>query len=111
MSLPIQAVMPPLVESEKGVVRIRGTRIPLERVVDQFMQGSTPEQIVQDFDTLALKDVYTVIAYYLHNRAEVDAYMAAAEEEEERIRQEIEKKCDPTGIRARLLARRAAQAG
>jgi hypothetical protein len=70
----------------------------------------TPEQIAQDFDVLKLEDVYAVVNYYLHHREEVDAYLAAAEEDEIRVRQEIERQFDPTGIRARLLARRDSKA-
>src|SRR3954452_21661453 len=99
MSLTIHADVPPLRETENGIVRIAGTRIPLERVVRAFLSGMTPEQIAQDFDTLKLEDVYSVVSYYLHHRGEVDAYMARIKQEEEVLRNEIEKRFDPTGIR------------
>ncbi len=110
MPLSIQAELPPLRHAEDGVVRIANTRIPLERVVHAFLEGHTPEQIAQDFDVLKLEDVYAVVNYYLHHREEVDAYMMAAEKEAARIRDEIEKRFDPVGIRARLLARRRPEA-
>ena len=34
----------------------------------------TAEEIVQQYPTLDLADIYTVIAYYLRNREDVDAY-------------------------------------
>jgi uncharacterized protein (DUF433 family) len=111
MTLPIHGDPPPLFEAEDGVVRISGTRIPLERVIRAFLAGSTAEQIVQDFDVLAIEDVYAVINYYLHHRSEVDAYLAEAEQETMKTRDEIEQLYDPTGIRARLLGRRSAEAG
>ena len=111
MTLPIHGDPPPLFESEDGVVRISGTRIPLERVIRAFLAGSTPEQMVQDFDVLAIEDVYAVVNYYLHHRSEVDAYLAEAEQETVKTRGEIEQEHDPTGIRARLLARGPAEAG
>lgn len=111
MSLSIQADMPPLVESDDGIVRNRGTRIPLERVVDSFLSGKTLGQIVPHFDTLAIEDVDAVISYYLHHHAEVDAYVAAAEKEQTNLRQEIETVFDPAGIRSRMVARRITQAG
>lgn len=106
----LQAELPPLVESEDGVVRVAGTRIPLERVVRAFLAGMTPEQIVHDFDVLAVEDVYAVVNYYLHHRAEVDAYLATAESQSGETRAEIERQFDPTGIRKRLLARRTDEA-
>lgn len=106
MHLPLQAELPPLVESEEGVVRIAGTRIPLERVVRAFMAGMTPEQIVYDYDVLSVEDVYAVVNYYLHHRKEVDAYLANAETDSAETRAKIEEIFDPASIRERLLARR-----
>jgi uncharacterized protein (DUF433 family) len=106
MKLSIQSDTPPLRESEDGVVRIADTRIPLERVIQSFLAGLTPEQIAQNFDALKIEDVYAVVNYYLHHRPEVDAYLAAAEQDALRTRELIEKQFDPSGIRARLLSRR-----
>ena len=110
MTLSIHAVVPPLRQSEDGVVRIADTRIPLERVVQAFLAGMTPEQIVHDFDVLRVEDVYAVINYYLHHRGEVDAYVAAAEQQAAATKEEIEKQFDPSDLRARLMARRRPEA-
>jgi uncharacterized protein (DUF433 family) len=110
MTLSIHADVPPLRQAEDGVVRIANTRIPLERVVRAFLNGMTPEQIAHDFDVLKVEDVYAVINYYLHHREEVDAYMADAEKDAAKIKDEIEMRCDSAGIRARLLARRKPEA-
>lgn len=110
MNLKVQADPPPLYEANDGVVRVAGTRIPLERIVRAFLAGSTPEQIAHDYDVLSIEDVYAVVNYYLHHRPEVDAYLADAERDATRIRGEIEQRHDPAGIRARLLARRSAKA-
>jgi uncharacterized protein (DUF433 family) len=106
MSLTIQADVPPLNAAEDGVVRVSGTRIPLERIVREFQAGSTPEQIVQDFDVLTVEQVYAVVNYYLHHRSEVDAYLEVAGQVAEDTRADIERSFPPAGIRARLLARR-----
>jgi uncharacterized protein (DUF433 family) len=110
MTLLIRADKPPLRETDDGVVRIADTRIPLERVIRAFVSGMTPEQIVQSFDVLKLEEVYAVVNYYLHHRDDVDAYLATAQRDEATTRDEIEKHIDPTGIRARLLARRPREA-
>lgn len=54
---------------------IKGHRIGLEDIVDEYNEGYTPEEIIKKFLGLDLKVVYAVIAYYLHNRCEVDAYI------------------------------------
>ncbi len=111
MALLISADPIPLSESEDGVLRVAGTRIPLERIVRAFMAGATPEQIVQDYDVLQIKDVYTIIAWYLHHRVEVDSYLANVDQEGVTQRGENERLFDPTGIRNRLIARGQVQAG
>ena len=75
MSLTISAEQVPLTTDSHGVVRITGTRIPIETVVDEFNQGASPEEIVLSYPTLELSQVYSVIAYYLRNKTEVDAYI------------------------------------
>jgi len=106
MILAIEAPPIPLRTDDHGVVRVGGTRIPIETVVYAFNQGASAEEIVMSYPTLALADVYAVINYYLHSRAEVDAYLAEREAEADRIRTENERRFPQEGIRARLLARR-----
>ena len=71
--------------------------------------GVTPEQLVQDFDVLTLKDVYAVINYYLHHRTEVDAYLEHSHQEVSEAKVAIETQNSPTGIRARLINRHKAR--
>ncbi len=107
MSLVIEAPPVPLRTDEHGVMRVGKTRVPLDTVIFAFNQGSSPEEIVLSYPTLDLEDVYAVVNYYLHNRAEVDSYLSQREAEAARIKEENEKRFPPTGIRARLLARRS----
>ncbi|MBI3973871.1 MAG: DUF433 domain-containing protein [Chloroflexi bacterium] len=97
----------PLRRDSGGTFRVGATRVPLDTVVHAFNEGATPEEIVQRYSTLRLADVYAVISYYLHNRAEVEAYLRRREQEAENLRRKIEADFAPHGIRERLLARRA----
>lgn len=101
----IEALPAPLGVDAYGVVRVGRTRIPIDRVVYAYNHGETPEEIVAGFDTLQLADVYATIAYYLHHRATVDAYLTRREEEAAELRREIEARWPPDGLRERLLAR------
>jgi uncharacterized protein (DUF433 family) len=96
----------PLRTDEHGVILVGKTRVPLDTVVYTFNQGASPEEIVMSYPTLDLGDVYAVVNYYLHNRAEVDAYITQREADAARIRDENEKRFPQAGIRARLLSRR-----
>ncbi len=103
---------PPLRELENGAVRIEGTRVSLDTVIAYFNQGYTAEDIVRSFDTLKLRDVYLVIAYYLDNKDAVDAYIMRQEEEGEKIRRKFEAlhPTDPS-LKVKLMARLAAKEG
>src|SRR5713226_6627038 len=56
-----------------------GSRVSLDSVVYQFLQGESPEAIVQAFPSLSLEQVYGGITFYLAHRAEIDAYLEKAE--------------------------------
>lgn len=106
MALTITSVPVPLRIDADGVVRVGATRVTLDTVVYAFQTGATAEEIVQDYSTLDLADVYAVIAYYLCHRSEVEDYLREGQERAQVVRRQIEARFDPTGIRARLLARR-----
>jgi uncharacterized protein (DUF433 family) len=96
----------PLRTDSSGVIRIGETRVSLDTVIGAFRRGATPEEIVQDYSSLKLADVYATIAYYLQNRPIIDAYLHDQRRKGEEIRHQMEAAFDPTGIRERLLARR-----
>lgn len=85
---------------------MRGTRVTLDTVVHAFQRGSTAEEIVHQFPSLGLADVYAVIGYYLNHRADVEEYLAEQEAERNEVRREAETRHSPDGIRERLLARK-----
>ena len=75
------------VEKVEGAYRIAGSRVSLDSVVYAFLGGQSPESIADSFPTLSLEQVYGAIAFYLSNRADVDAYLKGGEEEFEALRQ------------------------
>jgi uncharacterized protein (DUF433 family) len=64
-----------------GAYRVTGTRVSLDSVVYAFVNGASPESIVDSFPALTLEQVYGAIAYYLAHQAEVDAYLRQGEAE------------------------------
>ncbi|MFQ6115674.1 MAG: DUF433 domain-containing protein, partial [bacterium] len=62
-------------------------------------------EIVHQYPSLQLADVYAVISYYLRNRTAVEAYLQKRQKQAEEIRKQNEARFDPSGIRERLLAR------
>lgn len=106
MSLTIAPARVPLYLDDDGVVRIEGTRVTLDTVIGEFLDGATPEDIAADFPSLRRADVYALIAYYLQHQAEVDTYLEQRRAQAAAIRSEIEGRWNPAGVRDRLLARR-----
>jgi uncharacterized protein (DUF433 family) len=106
MALTITSLPVPLREDAQGVLRVGNTRVTLDTVLTAYKGGAVPEQIVRDFDTLKLADVYAVIGYYLLHRAEVEAYLRERRRVAREVRKEAEARFDQTGLKERLLARR-----
>jgi uncharacterized protein (DUF433 family) len=72
-----------LTQREYGEIALTGHRIGLYSVVRLYREGNTAEQIAEELD-LGLALVYKVLAFYLENQAEVDAYVDAYTAELER---------------------------
>ena len=106
VELPLTPQNVPLELYEGKVYRVRGSRVPLEIVIRAFREGESAEGIMDSFPTLALADVYALIAYYLGHRAEVDAYVAEREAEEEQVRVAVTSRRDYALWRERLMARK-----
>jgi uncharacterized protein (DUF433 family) len=96
----------PLANDPDGVVRVGNTRVTLDTVVAAFREGMTAEGIVEQYPSLELWEVYSVIGYVLSHREDVDAYLRERQVLAGDVRRENEARFDPNGIRARLLARR-----
>jgi len=105
MSLPLTAGPLPLNADADGVVRVGGTRVTLDTIVEAFQEGLTPEEIQQQYPSVGLPDLYSAVTYYLHHREEVEEYLSRRAREREAVRREVESRFDPRGIRERLLAR------
>ena len=96
----------PLKMDNDGVIRVSETRVTLDTIVAAFKEGATAEEIADQYPTMPLADIYSVIGYYLHQKKEVDAYLNRREKFAEEVRRQNEARFDATGIRERLLARR-----
>lgn len=99
-----------LVDHPDGEIRLTGHRIGLSHVVYFYNEGFSTEMLVGQFPTLPLSLVHKVIAFYLENQAEVDAYVASHEAECERRRANAPVSPGLVQLRRRLQAMRKAEA-
>jgi uncharacterized protein (DUF433 family) len=103
---------PPPVEVDKhGVLRVGGTRVTLDTVVEAHREGLTPEEISESYDVLTPAQVYAAIGYYLENKDLVEAYLEEARGQAVETRKLVESRNPRAGFKERLLARQREQTG
>lgn len=91
------------VEKRNGSYYLIGSRVSLESIIYQFLDGASPESIMKNFPSLALEHIYGAITFYLASRSEMDTYLT----ETEKLWEEARKNQDPLSAD---LQRRLAQA-
>lgn len=84
-------------------IRLKGHRIGIEDVLDYYLEGYTPEEIVANLPTLSLEEIHATITYYLHNRPEIDAYLTRLESWREQRYQEWLTSPSPAAQRIKQL--------
>ena len=96
----------PLTCDSDGVIRVTGSRVTLDSIIDEFKRGATPEQIQEDFPSLTLREIYGVIAYYLEHRDTVEGHLRQQEQAAEETRRRLETQPGLAELRARVRSRR-----
>ena len=92
------------VEKRDGGYRVKGSRVSLESVILLFLDGASPEGIVDEFPALSLEQVYGAITFYLARRTEIDSYLKEAELRWKEARKNASPL--PTALRGRLARAR-----
>ena len=106
MSSIVGTIPKPVRLNSAGVLRVGDSRVSLDSVVYAFNRGETAAEIQYAFDSLSLAQVHAAIAYYLHNKEKVDAYLAEQEIMKAKIRKEITSKYSKPGMWDLLLSRK-----
>lgn len=109
MTMATATLATPFTTDEHGVIRIGRSRVALERIVNAFDAGASAEEIVENYPTVELGDVYATITLVLESRPEVDAYVAESEAEAGRVHREWEARYPTSGLRRRIRERAAAR--
>jgi uncharacterized protein (DUF433 family) len=90
-----------------GEIILTGHRIGLYSVIDRSLRGFSPDQIRDEFPTLELELIRSVIAFYEGHRAEADTYVTDYRADLDP--QEVAPGPSPAVLRVRrLMAERAA---
>ena len=82
----------PLTLWKDGSIRVKGTRLLLDMIVNAYRRGECPEEIFDSFPSkeYTVADIYSIIAYYLTHKDKIEKYLAKREKEGEKIREQIE---------------------
>ena len=70
-----------LTQDADGFIRFSGHRIGLHHAVRLYKEGYSAEMLAEHYPTLPLPLLHRMVAFYLDNQAEVDAYLAREEAE------------------------------
>lgn len=81
-------------------IRIRGTRVGIETVLEDYLEGSSPEEVAARYRSLSLEQVYATITYYWRNQSQVDGYLQAWRDYTDQATQEHEQR--PSEVIKRL---------
>jgi uncharacterized protein (DUF433 family) len=85
-------------------IRIKGTRIGIESILYEYIHNArTPEEIKERFYTVTLEQVYATILYYLHNKEQVEKYIADWLEYCHRSEKEHDENPHPATLRLRKI--------
>ena len=95
----------PLELDADGVVRVSRIRVTLDTLIASFSEGATAEEITQQYPSVPLADVYSVLGFYLRRPSETQSYLDRRRTAAEGVRLENESRSDPAGVRERLKDR------
>ncbi len=68
---------------DNEAIRIAGTRIGIETVLRDYLEGASPEEIMLRYPTLSLEQVHATITYFLANQEKVDLYLEQVRQHQE----------------------------
>jgi uncharacterized protein (DUF433 family) len=72
---------------DRGVARVAGTRLKVAHLImDQMANGSSPEQLREQFPPLTLAQVHAALTYYHDHKDQLDAQIAGGVSEADAAR-------------------------
>ncbi|MGQ0542401.1 MAG: DUF433 domain-containing protein [Blastocatellia bacterium] len=98
--------IPKPVRVVEGVLKVGDTRVSLDTFVYHYNKGADAAEIQDQYDSMSLAQVHAAIAYYLHYKVEVDAYIARHKADREQFWKDHLAKNPPRVTREMLLARK-----
>ena len=95
---------------QENVIRIKGNRIDIEIVLEDYLEGASPEETLLRYPTLNLEKIHATILYYLAKKEEVEAYLERVRKFDEKAEQEQHRNPPPYVVELRERFAKASQA-
>jgi uncharacterized protein (DUF433 family) len=76
-------------------IRVKGTRVGIETIITDYLNGRFPEEIPHHYPTVTLEQVFATLTYYYRHQETIDAYIQAWREHGERAWQEQQRSPSP----------------
>ncbi|MCU0570467.1 MAG: DUF433 domain-containing protein [Oculatellaceae cyanobacterium Prado106] len=107
MSIPVEFAVsaPPFRWDEAGGIRIGQSRVTFDSLIAAYHQGATPEEMAVQYPVLSLSEIYSVIAYYLSHRQEMDDYLEQRSRRAQQQRDQLVQRHNLADLRRHLLDR------
>jgi len=82
----------PLERWKDGTIRVGGSRLLFDMVVNAHNRGACPEEIFESFPSkdYTVADIYAVVAYYLQHKPQLDAYLKRKDKVADELRKRYE---------------------
>lgn len=82
----------PITFWKDGTIRIKGTRLLLDMIVEAHNRGDCPEEIFEAFpsENYTVADIYSIISYYLSHKAKIDKHLAQRTQKAQAVWKKIE---------------------
>lgn len=94
---------------QENIIRIKGNRIDIEIVLEDYLEGASPEEILLRYPTLNLEKIHATILYYLAKTEEVEAYLKRVRQLDEEAEQERLRNPSPFVIELRERLAKASE--
>ena len=73
---------------DDSVIRIKGTRIDIDLILEAYLSGEFPEVLAARYPSLSLEQVFATLTYYFANQTEIDTYLAEGRRQEDALKLE-----------------------
>ena len=85
----------------ENAIRIKGHRIGIEHILEDYLEGTSPEELLLRYPTLNLEKIHATITYYLAKKDEVEAYLERVAQIEAKAWQEQQRNPSPFVVELR----------